>query len=96
MLMLASLISIVMGGHLFNLKLNHFSSDSPSDPVVIWDLMNTVEISDYSSALAVNNRSGRLGISFVAVGIYIILTTTKYLIGMERKKERYEEQEVYG
>lgn len=86
MMVMGGLISIIMGGHLFNLDMNHFRSSNPSDPVVIWDLMTSVEISDYSSTLATNNRSGRLGIAFMTVGTYIILYTTKYFIGMERKK----------
>ena len=87
MLILGGLISIIMAGHLFRLDLNHFGSESPSDPVVIWDLItSSVEISDFSSPIAVNNRSGRLGVAFITVGVYIILYTTKYFIGMERSK----------
>jgi len=55
--------------------------DGSTSPRALFDYILEDPINDYDSAEMKNLRSGRMGVSFITIGVMIILMKCHYFIG---------------
>ena len=84
-----------MNGKIFDATLYETALD-PSIPRVFWDSITLSNVLDYDASNIVNLRAGRMGLSFLLIGAFIIFYTSKYFIGKEKATEEYKEFDVMG
>ena len=73
-------VTIIMNGKIFDATL-YSPSLNPTIPRVFWDSITLSNVLDYDASTIVNVRAGRMGLSFLLIGGFIILYTSKYFIG---------------
>ena len=69
-----------MTGKVFDKKI-YDSNLETSVPRVFWDYMNSHEINDFDSQIALQYRNGRTGYAFTITGACLIYLTSKFFIG---------------
>ena len=80
-------VCIIMNGKMFEFTFYDQTTNGSYTPRVIWDYIMEVPVSNYDSSDVVNIRAGRMGLAFLVIGGFIILTTCQYFIGKEKNKD---------
>jgi hypothetical protein len=70
-----------MNAKIFNTYLYDNSGGFSSSPRVFWDSILEEPIQNYDSTSMVSLRAGRMGLAFIIIGCYVIMTTSHFFIG---------------
>lgn len=79
-------VCLIMNGKIFQQTIYSSNLDT-STPRVFWDYINNNYIDDYTSDLAVQFRSGRMGLTFLITGSLLLFYMSKFFIGYQKKKK---------
>jgi hypothetical protein len=74
-------VCIIMNGKMFLFTFYDKGTSGSPNPRVIWDYIMEIPVSDYDSSGVISIRSGRMGLAFLVIAGYIILSTCQYFIG---------------